>query len=200
MNTPSGWAGSSSSGPSVHQQAASVAFSSMISGSCSSEIPQMQDCISRTLSKPVLELPSKKGKLQPAVDKAAAAIRGGRSAEHVAVVGKPGGNVPETLIDPVARRCNERGAHASSVRLRIERISSFSDAWSAGGRCRIRPSKNRYGRCDNRRIAISRHLSRRMETGCSITAAKTNSSRHVANTKATRLSNCCLCTDHLQTR
>jgi hypothetical protein len=108
----------------------------MISGSCSSEIPQMQDCISRTLSKPVLELPSKKGKLQPAVDKAAAAIRGGRSAEHVAVVGKHGGNVPETLIDPVARRCNERGAHASSVRLRIERISSFSDAWSEGGQRR----------------------------------------------------------------
>ena len=61
---------------------------------------------------------------------------GGRSAEHVAVVGKHGGNVPETLIDPVARRCNERGAHASSVRLRIERISSFSDAWSEGGQRR----------------------------------------------------------------
>ena len=41
-------------------------------------------------------LSSQLGKLQPAVDKAAAAIRGGRSAEHVAVVGKHGGNVPET--------------------------------------------------------------------------------------------------------
>jgi hypothetical protein len=36
----------------------------------------------------------------------------------------------------LARRCNERGAHASSVRLRIERISSFSDAWSEGGQRR----------------------------------------------------------------
>ena len=93
---------------------------------------------------------------------------------RVAVVGKHGGNVPGTLIETNSSmsrsslrfvcKLHERSGSSSSPSGSKKLWTSASTESQAVnvecveplGRCRIRPSKNRYGRCDNRRIAISR--------------------------------------------